>query len=134
MKNENVSPDEELKPWYYQYWFLYPTFILWPLWSILILRSPWHNGVLSGAIAWAWLISGGYLIIKRAELGGTVLGSTLAFVVPGILFTILTQILWLKDKNKLREEGVEVDSPTLLTAAIRKRNPRRKPQGRRRRR
>ena len=133
MKNENISLDEELKPWYYQYWFLYPTFILWPLWSILILRSPWHNGILSGAIAWAWLISGGYLIIKRAELGGTVLGSTLAFVIPGILLTILTQIMWLKDKNKLREEGVIVDNPTLLTGAIRKRNPRRKPQGRRRR-
>ena len=62
MNQERPPPPDELKPWYYQYWFLYPVFAFWPLWAVLILRSPWHNGVASGAVAWAMLIVGGYWI------------------------------------------------------------------------
>ena len=58
-----TPPPEELKPWYYQDWFIFPTVIFWPLWAVLIIRSPWHNGLISGAVAWAMLIVGTYWII-----------------------------------------------------------------------
>src|SRR5918992_1409899 len=83
MNEERPSPPRELKPWYYQDWFLFPMFIFWPLWAVLILRSPWHNGFISGAIAWAMLIAGSFLVAQRLRLGGTVAESTLIFIIPG---------------------------------------------------
>ncbi len=107
---EKPSPPEELKPWYYQYWFFYPTIIFWPLWPILIIRSPWHNGMLSGAIAWAMLISGSYIAyqlaggletLDRLRAWDQTTIVTLQVVLPGILLTVITQAHWIKNRRRI---------------------------------
>ena len=79
------------------------------------------------------LISAGYIIITKAQLGGTDLGTVIAYAGPGVVLTIVTQILWFGDKNKLREQGQEVDSPTLISGAIRSGNSRRRRSKKKRR-
>ena len=99
--DESPSPPEELKPWYYQYWFLYPMIVFWPLWSVLIIRSPWHNGIIVGSLAWAYLITFGGLAYFRLQEGGTVALSTLAYAAPGILLTIATQAHWIRNRRSI---------------------------------
>jgi hypothetical protein len=82
------------RPWYYQAWFLYPSFLFWPVWSVLIIRSPWQNSSLAGSIAWAVLFSGIVLSVVRLTQGGTVAYSTLALMAPGLLLTVITQAHW----------------------------------------
>lgn len=94
-------PPDELRPWYYQYWFLYPMIVFWPLWPVLIIRSPWHNGLIMGALAWAWLIIGGYLAFVRMQAGGTVALSTVAIASPGLLFTVITQVHWTMNRRRI---------------------------------
>ena len=94
-------PPDELRPWYYQYWFLHPMIVFWPLWPVLIIRSPWHNGLIVGALAWAWLIIGGYLAFVRLQVGGTVALSTVAIAAPGLLFTVITQIHWTINRRRI---------------------------------
>ena len=106
-------PPEQLKPWYYQYWFLYPSFMFWPLWSILILRSPWHNGLISGAIAWAALFVGSYALYTwglggRPGINSLLAGSltpaallTAQIILPGILLTIITQTHWQRHRRQI---------------------------------
>ena len=60
-------PPDALKPWYYQGWFIVPTFVWWPCSAVLFIRSPWHNGVVSGALSWAWIIVGGGFCIPAPE-------------------------------------------------------------------
>ena len=102
------APPEALKPWYYQGWFLVPTFVWWPCSAILFIRSPWHNGVVSGALSWAWIIIGGGWIFLRTQLriqnGDPLWDPTLlALAAPGIALTIITQTLWLtKDRPRVR--------------------------------
>ena len=122
-------PPEELKPWYYQYWFFYPTIVFWPLWPILILRSPWHNGLVSGAIAWALLIVGAYLVYQRIQLGGTIAVSTLMFIVPGVIFTVVTQIHWLRNRRRILDAALPVGNSEPIPAS----QPRLRRQNRRRR-
>ncbi|MDE2939315.1 MAG: hypothetical protein OXR67_10435 [Chloroflexota bacterium] len=102
-KEEGPSPvpPDELRPWYYQYWFLHPMIVFWPLWPVLIIRSPWHNGLVVGALAWAWLIIGGYLAFVRLQVGGTVALSTVAIVAPGLLFTVITQAHWIINRRRI---------------------------------
>ena len=101
-------PPEALKPWYYQGWFLVPTFVWWPCSAILFIRSPWHNGVVSGALSWAWIIIGGGWIFLRMQLriqnGDPLLDPTLlALAAPGIALTVITQTLWLtRDRPQIR--------------------------------
>ena len=101
-------PPEALKPWYYQGWFLVPTFVWWPCSAILFIRSPWHNGVVSGALSWAWIIIGGGWIFLRAQFrfqnGDPLLDPTLlALAAPGIALTVITQTLWLtRDRPRIR--------------------------------
>ena len=101
-------PPDALKPWYYQGWFLVPTFVWWPCSAILFIRSPWHNGVVSGALSWAWIIIGGGWIFLRTQLriqnGDPLLDPTLlALAVPGIALTVITQTLWLtRDRPHIR--------------------------------
>jgi hypothetical protein len=133
MSGERPSPPRELKPWYYQDWFLFPMFIFWPLWAVLILRSPWHNGFISGAIAWAMLIAGSFLVAQRLRLGGTVAESTLIFIIPGLVLTVITQVLWFRDKRTLRDKRQAVDSPTALRTPFQSRRTRARQQGRRQR-
>ena len=113
-------PPEALKPWYYQGWFLVPTFVWWPCSAILFIRSPWHNGVVSGALSWAWIIVGGGWIFLRAQFriqnGEPLMDPTLlALAAPGIALTILTQSLWLlRDRpriRRIREAGGFADYP-----------------------
>ena len=101
-------PPDALKPWYYQGWFIVPTFVWWPCSAILFIRSPWHNGVVSGAVSWAWIIVGGGWIFLRTQLrwqsGEPLMDPTLlALIAPGLALTVLTQSLWLmKDRPRIR--------------------------------
>ena len=102
------EPPESLKPWYYQGWFLVPTFVWWPCSAILFIRSPWHNGVVSGALSWAWIIIGGGWIFLRLQLrirnGESLIDPTLmALAAPGVILTVITQTLWLtQDRPRIR--------------------------------
>lgn len=103
MDQERPSPPEHLKPWYYQYWFLYPVIVFWPLWPILIIRSPWHNGLVSGALAWAMLITGGYLIgYRQVYLTRDLNDFTVTILIPGVALTFVTQFLWIRDRSRVR--------------------------------
>ena len=94
---EPSPPPLELKPWYYQEWFMFPTLVFWPLWAILIIRSPWHNGLISGAVAWAMLIVGGYLIIwPQLIQSGRLNDFTIVLILPGLLLTVITQVHWMR--------------------------------------
>lgn len=101
-------PPDALKPWYYQGWFLVPTFVWWPCSAVLFIRSPWHNGVVSGALSWAWIIVGGGWVFLRTQLHlqngeGPVDPTLLALVAPGIVLTVVTQSLWLlRDRPRIR--------------------------------
>ena len=112
------EPPDALKPWYYQSWFIVPTFVWWPCSAILFIRSPWHNGVVSGALSWAWLIVGGGFVFLRLKdnldnRGSPFLGfineqvqpdlTLLALIAPGIVLTAVTQALWLsRDRPRIR--------------------------------
>lgn len=108
MSSPPPQPPDALKPWYYQGWFIVPTFVWWPCSAILFIRSPWHNGVVSGALSWAWIIVGGGWIFLRAQLrmqnGEPLLDPTLlALAAPGICLTVVTQALWLtRDRPRIR--------------------------------
>ena len=122
-------PPEELKPWYYQYWFLHPMIVFWPLWPVLIIRSPWHNGLIMGALAWAWLIIGGYLAFVRLQAGGSVALSTVAIAAPGLLFTVITQIHWITNRRRILEahhRPAPNDVPKTGQTATRSRRPTRR--------
>lgn len=108
---ERAVPPEELKPWYYQYWFLYPTIVFWPLWSVLIIRSPWHNGLISGIAAWAYLIIFAGLAYVRIQEGGTIALSTVAIAAPGLVLTIVTQAHWIRNRRRI------IDAVPLATKA-----------------
>lgn len=99
------APPHVARPWYYQTWFLFPAFFLWPLWPILVLRSPWHNNILAGAIAWAMLFVGGFVVAMRLAQSGTVAYSTVALVLPGLFLTLVTQTLWVRHKRELAATG-----------------------------
>ena len=140
MNQEPPSPPEELKPWYYQYWFLYPVIVFWPVWAVLILRSPWHNGLVSGAAAWAMLIVGGYFIGQQLYETGELNRFTTTIIIPGLMLTVLTQVFWIRDKKRLREfnredvprgEDPSADLPapsSIPTQSRRSRNRRRSPR------
>ena len=94
-------PPQELRPWYYRSWFLisafvlgWPlpySFVLWPVWAVLILRSPWHNGIIPGGLAWAMLLTGAFGLVQlmRSNPSGA-----LALLLPGLALTVVTQVLW----------------------------------------
>ena len=116
--NAPGPPPEELKPWYYQYWFLYPTIIFWPLWSVLIIRSPWHNGLVSGALAWAMLFVGSYLVYRGldgpAAVGKLAAGDpaaifTMQLIAPGLLLTVITQVHWQRNRRRIMAAAREAE-------------------------
>ncbi len=108
---EPTPPPAELKPWYYQEWFMFPTIVFWPLWAILIIRSPWHNGLVSGAVAWAMLIVGSYLIIWPQLIeNGHLNQLTIALIIPGFALTVITQIHWLRYRPLLRSSQLTPQS------------------------
>lgn len=126
MNQEQPTPPNELRPWYYQYWFLYPMIVFWPLWPVLILRSPWHNNLISGAVAWAMLFMGGYLIGWRQLYQNRELNDfTITLIIPGLFLTVVTQILWFWDKKKVRQAAQQEKPPTAPAQPRRARNRRR---------
>ena len=144
-------PPQELRPWYYRYWFLILAFMLswplspyipwlWPVWAVLIIRSPWHNGIMSGGLAWALLLIGAYwLSILLSSNPST----ALFLLMPGLSLTVVTQVLWSKHKLTLPsafptagEEStrdspavsasIERDTPRVRRTTARRRSPRRR--------
>ncbi len=110
---EPSLPPQELKPWYYQEWFMFPTAVFWPLWAILIIRSPWHNGLISGAVAWAMLIVGGYFIIWEQLIPDQRLNPiTITLIMPGLLLTLITQVHWTRYRPVLRAGLLPSGSPS----------------------
>jgi len=101
-------PPQDLRPWYYQNLFLIPAFvlgwpitpvsILWPLWAVLIIRSPWHNGIMSGALAWAMLMTGAFELVLMMRSDPI---TVMRVLVPGVALTVVTQVLWSKHKLAL---------------------------------
>ena len=145
-------PPNALRPWYYQEWFLVPAFIWWPCNAILILRSPWHNGVLAGTLSWTFLISGGTFLFIRShfnlqDTGNRFLGlvneqpqldwTMLVLAAPGLLLTILTQSMWLTRHRprirRIRAAGGFADYATAPEPAASTRPPSQQTTGPRRR-
>ena len=141
-------PPEELKPWYYQVWFLYPSIMFWPLWSLLILRSPWHNGLISGAVAWAALFVGSYAVYAwglggRAGLDGLLAGQltpaallTGQIILPGLLLIVVTQTHWQRNRRRIMAaardnagRAATTSAKPAATASSRRRNRRGKRRG-----
>ena len=129
MSREQSPTSIVRRPWYYQNWFLIPSFflgwpfaypfVLWPVWAMLILRSPWHTSLPIRALAWAMLITGAILVIQRfragegAEAGTTAGGPEVAviLVLPGFVLTVVTQFLWARYRMKLRAGSLSPISP-----------------------
>ena len=106
MAQPKPAPPNQSRPWYYQNWFLFAAFILgwpvtfpfgvlWPVWGVLILRSPWHNQSLVRGLAWAMLIVGAVLFIMNLS-GPQGPGYAIMIIVPGLLVTVATQVMWSK--------------------------------------
>ncbi len=84
------------RPWFYRPEVYYGFFIFPPVWSILTLRSPWHNaegfrGIMVGGLAWFIMIAAVVLSVRWVQEGGAV---NLFIFVPGILLTLVTQVQW----------------------------------------
>ncbi len=103
MEQEQPTSPDSPRPWYYQNWFLIAAFImgwpltpplvLWPVWGVLILRSPWHNNTLLKGLGWAMLVVGAVLLVKNLR-GGTDPLLVFMMVLPGIVLTVMTQVMW----------------------------------------
>ena len=104
MAQSKPAPSDQGRPWYYQSWFLFAAFILgwpiafpfgvlWPVWGVLILRSPWHNNrALVRGLAWAMLIVGTVLFVMNlTDPKGPVYA--IAIIVPGFLMTVAAQVM-----------------------------------------
>ncbi|MEK7806187.1 MAG: hypothetical protein AAB528_00485 [Chloroflexota bacterium] len=129
MSQEQQPPFNVRRPWYYQNWFLIPSFflgwpfaypfVLWPVWALLIIRSPWHTSLPIRALAWAMLVTGAILVIQRfregegAEAGKIAGGPEVAvlLILPGFILTVVTQVLWARYRMKLRAGGLSPTSP-----------------------
>jgi hypothetical protein len=117
-------PLEVQRPWYFHNIVLVPVFILglpvlpfflaWPLWSTLILRSPWHTGLIFRSVAWAILITGAGMLVLLLQPNAVgflafdselATGQIVARVVPGIVVTIVIQVMWTFHKRKLIATG-----------------------------
>lgn len=121
MNQDLPPPPRELRPWYYQNLFLAAAFVLWPAWSVLIIRSPWHNGILSGGVAWAALIVVSVGVFKTAQVGRWDL--IVLLVPPGLVLTFALQVFWEGYKKQhlhqyLSQDGLEkCGSVSEITAA-----------------
>ena len=105
---QTPPPPQNLRPWYYRNWFLIPAFvlgwpvtqmsILWPLWAVLIIRSPWHNGIILGGLAWAMLMTGGFVLVPLMQSNTS---AAVMVLLPGLALTVVIQFLWSKHKRAL---------------------------------
>ena len=89
-----------------------PFGILWPVWGILMLRSPWHNHTALKGLGWAHLAVGAILfgnIFRRAVgEGGDAIGISVMIIVPGLLMTLATQVMWARYRL---EHSTDDESP-----------------------
>ena len=112
------------RPWFYRPEVYYGFFIFPPVWSILTLRSPWHNrnegfrGILVGGIAWFLIIASVVLAVRWVQEGGVV---NLFVFVPGLLLTLVTlvtQIQWTAHRARYGPPpGEQEDEQQRATAA-----------------
>lgn len=86
------------RPWYYRPEFFYPLFIFPPVWSVLVLRSPWNKNVVMGGVAWAILIVGVVMSIRWVQEG--VPQAIILLFFPGTILTIVTQVQWARYKHE----------------------------------
>lgn len=94
--------------------------VFWPLWPILILRSPWHNGLLSGAVAWAMLFVMSFLIVwEQLVKTGGLNDITIIILIPGLLFTVITQVHWFGYRKTLKDAGTPAASPSNAADPVR---------------
>lgn len=121
MEQADPPPPDSQRPWYYRNWFLLPAFVLgwpiglvldisvlwpwWPLWPLLIIRSPWHRGFITGTLAWAMLMSTGSLIALRFIESWSDPVSTVIVIAPGLVLTFVIQAMWSKDRRKIHIVG-----------------------------
>lgn len=75
------------RPWFYRTWFLIVAFFLWPIWTVLIVRSPWHKSMWWKALAWSFGIFGGYVIL--GDLSQEPLAAWFPFVLIVILLVVI---------------------------------------------
>lgn len=118
MEQDQSVPPELERPWYYERWFLIPVFamgwplntppfVLWPVWAILILRSPWHDHVLLNGLAWAMLITGAVLEYRNFQ-GPNGVAFAVALMLPGAVVVVITQVMWSRFRV---EHGLVVRRP-----------------------
>jgi ABC-type dipeptide/oligopeptide/nickel transport system permease subunit len=57
-----VQPE---RPWFYRTWFLILAFFLWPwpIWSVLIIRSPWHTRKRWKVLGWFLALVEGFTFV-----------------------------------------------------------------------
>ena len=113
------SPAPENSPWYYKLWFLIPAFILgwpalplpypslWPVWAVLIIRSPWHTGFITGTLSWAMLLAGGVMMVVKFREPDADIFKVAALIVPGLVITGITQAHWSRHKSEYTDGGDE---------------------------
>ena len=118
MEEDPLVPPDLQRPWYYERWFLVvvfilgiplisPPFVLWPVWSILILRSPWHNHTVLNGLAWAIIVTGVVMAYKNAEGEGGAL-FMVASIIPGVVVLVITQVMWTRFRM---EHGLVIERP-----------------------
>lgn len=130
MDQELPEPPEELKPWYYQYWFFYPVIVFWPVWPVLVLRSPWHNHFAWGTAAFTMLIVGSVLIGRQIYENQSLGQFTTTIIIPGLILTVVTQALWLgRDRKRVREAMRQPAPPDKAPAQVQSRRARNRRRG-----
>ena len=99
------------RPWFYRPEVYYGFFIFPPVWSVLTLRSPWHNtegfrGIMVGGVAWFIIIASVVLSVRWVQEGGVL---NLFIFVPGILLTLVTQVQWTAHRARYGPPPTEAD-------------------------
>ncbi len=123
MAEVQPTPSNQRRPWYYQNWFLIAAFILgwpvlpplgvlWPVWGILILRSPWHNHVLLKGLGWAMLAVGGIMFARALTDNNDTAGRAVATLIPGVIVTLMTQVMWARYKVEHQPGGPASEAPS----------------------
>ena len=107
------------RPWFYRPEIYYGFIIFPPVWSVLTLRSPWHSGegfrgILTGGLAWFFLIAAVVLSVRWVQEGGVV---NLFIFVPGILLTLVTQVQWTAHRARYGPPPTEKEDERETAAA-----------------
>lgn len=90
-----------LRPWFYRPEYFVPAFFFPPVWSVLVLRSPWNQNIIVGGVAWAIIFIAGFLALKWIQNGSV--QNVLVLFLPGILLTVITQVQWERFRSVHKE-------------------------------